>query len=145
MLSINYEKAEELYQEAYDLDDPIAALKLSFLYIRHYPDQKEKWMKFFQRGEMLGNLKCMEFLVNFAVGLNITSIEPENYKEVTRLVTKAASLGGDTENLMNCYRKKMLSKEDLATTLRAHQAANDETKTVRREFAKRYKAFGERN
>ena len=56
-----------------------------------------------------------------------------------------ASLGGDTENLMNCYQKKMLSKEDLATTLRAHQAANDETKTVRREFAKRYNAFDERN
>ena len=138
-LSINYEKAEELYQEAYDLDDPIAALKLSSLHFWRYPDQKEKWMKFYRRGETLGNVQCMEFLVKFGVGLNI--IEPENYKEVTRLVTKAASLGGDTENLMNCYRKKMLSKEDLATTLRAHQAANDETKTVRREFAKRYKAF----
>ena len=67
------------------------------------------------------------------------------YKEVTRLITKAAILGGDTRNLMICYQNKHISKDDFATTLRAHQAANDELNTVQRAFAIRYSLFDEGN
>ena len=70
---------------------------------------------------------------------------PTNYEEVTRLVTKAASLGGDTRNLMIAYQKQHISKDCFATTLRAHQAANDEMKTLQRGFAMRYKTFFDEN
>ena len=35
----------------------------------------------------------------------------------------------------------MISTDDLATTLRAHQAANDKRKTEPREYAKRHNDF----
>ena len=134
----NIEKGEELFQEAYDLDDPIAALQLYQHYRSHYSDQKEKQMEFLRRGETLGNLGCIAILAQIA-------IRADEHKEATRLLMKVASLGGDTRNLMICYRNKYMSKEDLATTLRAHQAANDEINTGRRGFAMRYKAFVEGN
>ena len=130
----NIEKGEELFQEAYDLDDPIAALQLYQHYRSHYSDQKEKQMEFLRRGETLGNLNCIASLAQLA-------IHADEYKEATRLLMKVASLGGDTRNLMICYRNKHISKEDLATTLRAHQAANDEIKTERRGFAMRYRQW----
>ena len=128
----NTEKGEELFQEAYDLDDPIAALQLYQLYRSHYSDQKEKQMEFLRRGKTLGNLGCIAILAQIA-------IRADEHKEATRLLMKVASLGGDTRNLMICYRNKHISKEDLATTLRAHQAANDEINTVRRGFAMQYR------
>ena len=130
----NIKKGEELYQEAYDLDDPDAALKLAAYYTAHYPDQKEKQMEILRRGETLGNIQCMETLACLAINAN-------EYRDATRLLMKVASLGGDTRNLIKCYRNKYMSKEDFATILRAHQAANDELKTERREFAMRYQAF----
>ena len=39
---------------------------------------------------------------------------------------------------MICYQNEDISKEELDTTLRAHHAANDEMKTVRRDYAKRF-------
>ena len=39
---------------------------------------------------------------------------------------------------MICFQNEDISKEELDTTLRAHQAANDEMKTLRRDYAKRF-------
>ena len=131
-LPLNYGKAEEIFQQAYDLGNPTAASDLVDLYERHYPDQKEKMMKYLLRGETLGNIACMQFLINLA-------IESKNHREISRLCMKVARLGGDTQqNLMSCYENQVLSKDDLAATLRAHQAVQDETKTARREYAKRF-------
>ena len=143
----NIEKAEEFFQEAYDLDDPDAANYLYRLYLRHHPDQKEKQMEFLRRGEALGDLICIQMLAALALSAALPNL-PKNGKEVARLLMKAVSLGGNDINkdmLMIFYRHEFLSKKDLATTLRAHQATIDEIKTVQREFAKRYKAFDERN
>lgn len=90
-------------------------------------------MKFLRRGETLGNLRCIETLLEEAV-----TMVPPNYKEAIRLIMKVASLGGDTYNLMICYQNEDISKAELDTTLRAHKAANDEMKTVRRDYAKRF-------
>ena len=53
-----------------------------------------------------------------------------NYVEATRLLMTAACSGDNIamKELMGLYRNKLLSKEDLATTLRAHKAANDRRK-----------------
>ena len=133
------QKAEELFQQAYDLDNPIAAYYLFDLYKRHYPDQKEKMMEYARRGETLGNVGCIKKLFDLAV-------DSKNYTEVTRLSMKAARLGTDTarDNLMELYKvseAQLLSKDDLATTLRAHQAINDEIKTLQRGFAKRFQIY----
>ena len=55
----------------------------------------------------------------------------------------AARLGEDEamKRVMACYRYNLLSKEDLATTRRAHKAANDAGKNEPREYAKRHKTF----
>ena len=129
------QKAEELFQQAYDLDYPPAAFHLFNLYKRHYPDQKEKMMEYARRGETLGNVGCIEKLFDLA-------IDSENYTEMTRLCMKAARLGKDYNvMLMTCYQLELLSKDDLATTLRAHQAINDEIKTLQRGFAKRFQIY----
>ena len=61
----------------------------------------------------------------------------------------AARSGHDDEamqNLVLFYRPPFsaISKDDLATTLRAHKAANDTRKTVPREYAIRLNAFKEK-
>ena len=101
-------------------------------------------MEILRRGKMLGNLKYIENLAELVIR-SCGSNKSYYYKEVTRLVTKAAILGGDTRNLMICYQNKHISKDDFANTLRAHQAANDELNTVQRAFAMRYSLFDEGN
>jgi len=64
--------------------------------------------------------------LGFIENLAKLAIVADEYKDGTQFVMKVARLGGDTRNLMICYRNKYMPKEDVATTLRAHQAANDE-------------------
>lgn len=135
-LPLNYEKAEELFQQAYNLGNPAAAWYLSDLYKRRYPDQTEKRMEYVRRGEILGDIDCMNVLTKLAV-------ESKNYTEIPRLCMKVARLGVEPHNLMSCYKMGLLSKDDLATTLRAHQAAKDEMKTARRGYAKRFMKWRE--
>ena len=131
----NLKKAEEFYKKAYDLDDPVAAWNLYFLYDRHYPDQKEKAREYLLRGEILGDLKCTQVLADHAH-------DSGDMEEFTRLCVKAVHLGCDeTPTLLDCHRHNLLSKDDLATTLRANQALKDEVTTKRRDFAKRYEQF----
>ena len=135
----NLKKAEELYKEAYDLDNPVAAWNLSCLYRDHYSDQKETEMEYLLRGEMLGNIKCIQVLAKCAH-------DSGNYEEFVRLRIKVVYLGGDTsikdiDDLWWCYRLNLLSKDDLATTLRANQAVKNEIETKRRDFASRYAQF----
>ena len=130
----NLKKAEELYKEAYDLDNPVAAWNLSCLYRDHYSDQKETEMEYLLRGEMLGNIKCIQVLAKCAH-------DSGNMEEFTRLWMKVVCLGGDTSILLDCYRVNLLSKDDLATTLRANQAVKNEIETKRRDFASRYAQF----
>jgi len=134
-LSQNLKKAEELYKKAYDLDDSNAAWNLYFLYDKHYPDQKEKAREYLLRGEMLGNFKCILFLAGHACA-------SDDKEETARLWMKAVCLGGeDVTILLDLYQMNLLSKDDLATTLRANQAVKDEVTTKRRDFAKRFQQF----
>ena len=73
-------------------------------------------------------------------GLPDIAHKSENFAELFRLSMKLARFGDDEgmENVMEYYRQNLLSKDDLATTLRAHKAANDEVKSEPREYAMRY-------
>ena len=134
-LSQNLTKAEELYKKAYDLDDSDAAWSLYCLYRDHYPGQKEREIEYLQRGEMLGHYKCTLFLAGHPCN-------SDDKEETARLCMKAVCLGGEGVTiLLSLYRMNLLSKDDLATTLRANQAAKDEIETKRRDFASRYAQF----
>ena len=133
----NLKKAEELFTKAYDLGNPDAAWHLYLLYHNYYPNQNEKEKKYLVRGEMIGNMECTSVLAKLAC-------DSGNGEECARLCMKAALLGEDTSNLLQCYRHNLLSKDDLATTLRAIQAVKDEVTTKRRDFAHRFKEFCER-
>ena len=138
----NRTKAEELYKKAYDLDEPEAAWKLFHLYHDHYPDQIETARKYLVRGELLGHVYCTQVLA-------IKAKHSGDKEEFARLCVKSVRLGGvpggDINNLLNCYRLNLLSKDDLAATLRAYQAVKNEVETERRDFAQRFVEFRRRN
>ena len=128
----NLKKAEELFKEAYDLDDPVAAWNLYCIY-----DNEEKEVECLQRGEMLGSVDCIQELA-------IHAYDSGNMENFARLCVKSVRLGGDTHDindLWSCYRHNLLSKDVVATTLRANQALKDEVTTKRRDFANRYEQF----
>ena len=134
-LSKDLKKAEEVFKQAYDLDDPVAAWNLVHLYSEYIPDEDLK-MKYAEEGAKRGNLYCMNTLA-------IRAAQSGNHEEAKRQFMTAACSGNDEamENVMLCYRKKILSKDDLATTLRAHKTINDAGMSEPREYAMRHKAF----
>ena len=137
-LSKNLKKAKELFQRSYALGNPNAAFNLFLLHRNHVPDEA-RMIQYAEEGARRGNLQCMNFLAKpaFLSG---------NLEESARHLTMAACSGNDNamEMLMHLYRKKLLSKEDLATTLRAHKAAIDNLKSEAREYANRYHNFREK-
>ena len=136
-LSKNLKKAEELHQRAYDLGDPDAAFHLAEMYTKHIPDQA-RLMKYLEEGARRGSTSCMN-------RLGICAARLGNQEIAKRQFMTAARSGNDgaMSNLMICYRTpgSVVSKDDLATTLRAHKVANDKRKSEPREYAMRHKAF----
>ena len=60
-----------------------------------------------------------------------------NFDKAVKHFIIAANLGygGSIEKLKKCYARGMVSKEDFAAVLRAHQAAVDATKSPQRDAA----------
>ena len=92
-----------------------------------------------EEGATRGNTHCNNFLA-------IRAAQSGNHEEAKRqFMTGARS--GDNEvmhNLMKYYYQNpggVVSKDDLATTLRAHKTINDAGKSEPREYAIRHKAF----
>ena len=135
----NVTKGEEFYQRSYALGNPEAAELLAKIYYKDTPD-KVRMLKYLEEGERRGNINCMVVLARRAS-------QSGNCNEAVRLFMMAARSGHDIamQNLMKfCNRRELLSKDDLATTLRVHKAANDAVKSEAREYAMRYKAFEEK-
>ena len=139
-LSKNLKKAEELYQQAYDLGDALAANFLADLYTEEIPDQA-RIMKYLEEGVKRGNTHCNNYL-------GFLAAKSGKHEEATRQLMTAARSGHEDamSNLMLYYRTpgSVVSKEDLATTLRTHQAFHDKGKSEPREYAIRLKAFKEK-
>ena len=129
-------KAEELYQQAYDLGDDIAAYNLSL-----QASDEARRMKYLEEGVKRGNAHCNNCL-------GFLAAKSDNYEEAKRQFMSAARSGHKKamSNLMLIYQTpgSVVSKEDLATTLRTHKAANDTRKSEPREYAIRFKAFKEK-
>ena len=139
-LSKNLKKAEELQQRSYNLGYSKAAFTLSVLHRDHVPDAA-RMMKYLEEGVRRGHGPCMN-----AVG--VLAHQSGNTEEAKRQFMTAARSGNNeaAHNLMVNYRSpgSVVSKDDLATTLRAQKAFNDKRKTEPREYAKRHRAFEEK-
>ena len=128
-------KAEELHQRAYDLGESLPAYVLAFLCIH----DEARMLRYAEEGERRGNYSCLNFPA-------FRAAKSGNHDEANRQFMIAARAGNDLalSNLKDRFQKKLLSKEDLATTLHAHKAANDKGKSEPREYAMRHKAFEEK-
>ena len=100
-------------------------------------------MKYLKEGIKRGNAQCMTNL-----GVYYAS-QSGNHEEAKRHLMTAARSGHDNamHNLMVNYRSpgSVVSKDDLATTLRAHKAISDYKRTSEpRKYARRHKVFEEK-
>ena len=143
-LTKNFKKAKELFQTSYDLGDPEAAYRLSWLHSTRlvdaapFPDEV-LMIKYLEEGVRRGDYSCRENLADIAV-------QSGNQEEAIRQYMMAARAGHDKamQIVMACYRVKandrqgFLSKDDLATTLRAHKVATDKGRSEPRDYWKRY-------
>ena len=131
---------KELFQRSYDLGDPVAAFNLFSLYSNHnMPDQQARRMKYLEEGARRGNTYCNEIL-------GFLAATSGKHEEAKRHLMTAARSGHEEamKNLMIHYQQvpgSVVSKEDLATTLRAHKAVIDQAKNAPREYAIRFHAF----
>jgi len=134
-LSKNFKKAEALLKRSYDLGNPSAAVNLFVLHRDHVPDEA-RMTQYAEEGARRGDVKCMNTLAKRAA-------QSGNLEEAVRQYMTAACSGHEEamQNLMKVYRHKLLSKEALATTLRAHKVANDNANNESREYANRYEKF----
>ena len=100
-------------------------------------------MKYLKEGIKRGNAQCMTNL-----GVYYAS-QSGNHEEAKRHLMTAARSGHDNamHNFMVNYRSpgSVVSKDDLATTLRAHKAISDYKRTSEpRKYARRHKVFEEK-
>ena len=114
---------------------------LAGLYTLDIPDPA-RVMKYLEEGVKRGDAYCMD-------RLGALTAEFGNHEEAKRyLMMTAARSGHDwaMRNLMVNYQApgSVVSKDDLAGTLRAHKAVNDKRKSEPREYAKRQNAFEEK-
>ena len=140
----NLKRGEELLKRSYDLGNPEAAFKLSFLHSTRLVDNahepspfrdEARMLKYLEEGARRGNAACM-------IDLGARAAQSGDHEEAVRQYMIAACSGRDEamQNLMTYYRPPLsaISNDDFATTLRAHKVANDTRKSVPRDYWKRY-------
>ena len=137
----NPNKAEKFFKRSYDLGDPVAADLLYQLHDEHiitddaheHIHDEARMIQYVEEGVRRGNYRCTTILAHRAH-------QSGNPEEATRQYMTAARSGDDIamNKLVEYYRTTQLSKEDLATTLRAKKVANDKVRNAPRECAKRF-------
>eukprot|EP00984_Skeletonema_dohrnii_P026578 scaffold15922_cov104-Skeletonema_dohrnii-CCMP3373.AAC.9 len=131
----DYSSAIEYCSKAAELGNVEANFKLALLYHNGQGVEKDSEM-------------AMHHLEEAAIGGHPTArynlgvhewINDNNERAVKHWII-AATQGHDLsiEALMSAFKKGFVSKDDLATALRAHQAAVDATKSSQREAAEEY-------
>jgi len=141
-VSKNLTRAEELYQRSYDLGSPSAAQLLYELYYHHRPDSERNVlsaMQYLEEGARRGVVISIYTLACYLKQIDCT-------EEATPFHLTAACAGHDDalDFLMNAVRAGVLSyagfltKDKIATMLRAHQAAHAAVTSEPRDYARRY-------
>ncbi|KAK1733616.1 hypothetical protein QTG54_015659 [Skeletonema marinoi] len=126
----DYSSAFELYTKAAQLGDAEAHYQLAVLY--HEKD----------RGKEIHHLKEAAIGGHPDARFNLGCDEEEsgNIERAVKHWIIAANLGddGSIKELMEYFKEGKVSKDDLAATLRAHQAAVDAIKSPQRDAAEEY-------
>eukprot|EP00985_Skeletonema_marinoi_P016894 scaffold9172_cov98-Skeletonema_marinoi.AAC.5 len=135
----DYRSAFEYYVKAAELGDADAQYELARLYEFGIGVEKDEG-------------KAIHFLEEAAIGghssarRTLGSIEWDNgnNERAVKHCIIAANLGDDDsiKMMMLMFRNGLVSKDDLASALRAHQAAVDATKSPQREAAEEYDRQG---
>eukprot|EP00985_Skeletonema_marinoi_P004687 scaffold2027_cov148-Skeletonema_marinoi.AAC.16 len=141
----DYDSAIEYWSKAAELGDAIAHWSLSVVYERGKGVEKDEKKEIYhvEEAAIAGhpdarcNLGCYE-------------MRSERYDRAVKHIIIAANLGHDEaiQALKECYKGGLVSKEEFAAALRAHQAAVDATKSPQREEAAKalgYKLMQGRN
>ena len=131
----DYDTAFEYYTKSSELGDAEAHYSLSIMYQRGLGVEKKK-------GKEIHHLEIAAIAGHPSARNNLGCDEMENgnaERAVKHWIISAAQ-GYDTsiKALMIAFKKKYVSKEDLATALRAHKAAIDATKSPQRQAAEEF-------
>ncbi len=130
----NYGRAFEWYTKAAKFGCVEAHYKLATMYMLGHGVEKDKGKEIhhFEEAAIGGHPDARFFL-----GKN--ELDNRDYERAAKHYIIAAGQGDDDsiQMLMNVFKAGYVSKEDLATALRAHQAAVDATKSPQRETAPR--------
>ncbi len=130
----DYKRAFEYLTRAVELGNVRAHYDLSIMYLKGNGVEKDEKKKVYHLGQAAigGHLEA-----RFQLGVYEGS--KGNYERAAKHFIIGAKLGDDNslENVKKLYEYEMVSKEDFAAALRAHQAAVNETKSPHREAAKR--------
>jgi len=131
----DYSKAFEYFTKAAELGDVEAHYQLSLLYNDGHGVEKD-------RGKERHHLEQAAIGGHPRARHNLGCDEEEsgNIERAVKHYIIAAKEGydGSIKPLMEYFKEGFVSKDDLASTLRAHQAAVDATKSPQREAAKEF-------
>ena len=130
----DYERAFKYYTKAAELGDVGGHHNLSIMY--HYGQGVEK-----DEEKELYHMEEAAITGHPVARYNLARHEEENGR-IDRMVKHliiAANLGDNKSihSLKECYKNGLISKDDFAAALRAHQAAVDATKSPQREAAEK--------
>ena len=130
-----YIKAFNYFTKAAELGDAVAHYQLSLMYLRGHVERDE--------GKYIHHLEEASIGGHPAARYNLGCFEWNNNKNAERAVKHiiiAAAQGhdGSIKTLVEKFREGHVSKEDLASALRAHKAAVDAIKSEQRDAADEY-------
>ena len=134
----DFVKAFEYYTKAAELGNAEAHYQLSNMYLKGQGVEKDEGKEVYHLEEAaIGGHQVARY--------NLGCDEWSNNR-IDRALKHwiiAATQGDDhaIKNLMKVFKKGLIAKEDLASALRAHQAAVDATKSPQREAAEKYEIW----
>jgi len=132
----NYSTAFEYSTRAAELGDVVAHCNLADLYHNGHGVEKDKGKKMYHTEQAaIGGHPLARCNLAYHEGID------GRHERGVRHSIIAATQGNDDslKFLMHAFRSGMISNEELAAALRAHQAAVDATKSPQREAAEEYR------
>eukprot|EP00984_Skeletonema_dohrnii_P012110 scaffold4870_cov75-Skeletonema_dohrnii-CCMP3373.AAC.2 len=134
----DYERAFEYLTKAAEMGDALAHYSLSILYRGGLGVEKDKKKELFHLVEA-----AIAGHPDARYDLAVDEWENERYDRSIKHFIIAANIGhdGSIQALKECYKHGLVSKEDFAAALRAHQAAVDAAKSPQRDAAEASEEF----
>eukprot|EP00984_Skeletonema_dohrnii_P038490 scaffold41761_cov139-Skeletonema_dohrnii-CCMP3373.AAC.1 len=122
----DHDRAIEYWSKAVELGDAIAHWSLSIVYERGKGVEKDVKKEIFYAEEA-----AIAGHPDARIALGCHEMRSERYDRAVKHLIIGANFGHDKsiQALKQCYKSGLVSKEEFAASLRAHQAAVDATKS----------------